>query len=214
MQDRHDPAGGGAASPDRRDRCGGHRSRTRSDQRSRPGDARRLDLRPWPDGFQCHPECAAEIRAGGSSMTPAIPIPLVREIEVTIDGRSVRVTEGSTILQACASIGIHTPTLCYLETLTPVNVCRVCVVEVEGSRVLVPACSRQVEQGMVIQTDSERVQLSRRLVFELLGSSVDLSLATPEFREDMTRYGATPERLDAGNRASVSQPVKIDNNLY
>jgi predicted molibdopterin-dependent oxidoreductase YjgC len=147
-------------------------------------------------------------------MTPSIPLPLVREIEVTIDGRPVRVTEGSTILQACQSIGIDTPTLCYLETLTPVNVCRVCVVEIEGSRVLVPACSRPVEPGMVIHTDSERVRLSRRLVFELLGSSVDLSLATPEFRNDMARYGATPERFDGEHRATVAQPVKVDNNLY
>jgi predicted molibdopterin-dependent oxidoreductase YjgC len=147
-------------------------------------------------------------------MTPAMPVPLVREVDVTIDGRAVRVLEGTTILQACTSIGIETPTLCYLESLTPVNVCRVCVVEVEGSRVLVPACSRQVEAGMVIQTDSERVRVSRRLVFELLGSSVDLSLTTPQFREDMARYGADPGRFDGGHKATVAQPVKIDNNLY
>jgi len=147
-------------------------------------------------------------------MTPAVPLPLVREVEVTIDGQTVRVLEGATILQACSSIGIETPTLCYLETLTPVNVCRVCVVEVEGSRVLVPACSRHVEPGMVIQTDSERVRLSRRLVFELLGSSVDLSLATPQFRDDMARYGANPERFGQGHTATVRQPVKIDNELY
>lgn len=147
-------------------------------------------------------------------MTPAVTLPVVREIEVTIDGHPVRVLEGATILQACTSIGIETPTLCYLESLTPVNVCRVCVVEVEGARVLVPACSRQVEPGMVIHTDSERVRLSRRLVFELLGSSVDVSLATPEFREDMARYGAHPERFGQTHTATVAQPVKIDNNLY
>jgi predicted molibdopterin-dependent oxidoreductase YjgC len=144
----------------------------------------------------------------------SVPLPLVREVEVTIDGQTVRVLEGATILQACKSVGIETPTLCYLETLTPVNVCRVCVVEVEGSRVLVPACSRQVEPGMVIHTDSERVRLSRKLVFELLGSSVDLSLADPQFRGDMARYGARPERFDGGHKATVAQPVKIDNELY
>ena len=96
----------------------------------------------------------------------------------------------------------------------PVNVCRICVVEVEGSRVLVPACSRKVEAGMVVHTDSERVRLSRRLVFELLGSSVDLSLATPQFRSDMARYGAIPERFNDGHRATVAQPVKVDNDLY
>src|SRR5579885_1606821 len=87
-----------------------------------------------------------------------------RMLAASIDGREVSMPEGTTILQACRSLGIDTPTLCYLETLTPVNVCRVCVVEVEGSRVLVPACSRKLEPGMRIHTDSERVRLSRRLV--------------------------------------------------
>ncbi|OFW07378.1 MAG: NADH dehydrogenase [Acidobacteria bacterium RIFCSPLOWO2_02_FULL_67_36] len=143
----------------------------------------------------------------------AIPAPPSREVELTIDGRQVRVPEGTTLLQACRSVGIDTPTLCYLETLTPVNVCRVCVVEVEGSRALVPACSRPVEPKMVVHTDSERVRHSRRVVFELLASSVDLSLAPARVREDMARYGASPERF--GPRAArVAQPVKVDNELY
>ena len=58
----------------------------------------------------------------------------------------------------------------------PANACRVCVVEVEGARVLVPSCSRKVEPGMVVQTDSERVRHSRKMVLEFLGSSVDLSI--------------------------------------
>ena len=98
-----------------------------------------------------------------------------------------------TILEACRSLGIDTPTLCYLENLTPVNVCRVCVVEVAGSRTLVPACSRRVEPGMEIRTDSPRVRLSRKMVLEFLGSSVDLSTA-PQAREYAARYGARPER--------------------
>src|ERR1017187_3304305 len=149
-----------------------------------------------------------------SNLTEATPLPFVREVELTIDGRTVRVLEGATILQACKTIGIETPTLCYLETLTPVNVCRVCVVEVEGSRVLVPACSRPVEAGMKVQTDSERVRHSRKLVFELLGSSVDLSLASAQFKDDMARYGAKPERFGNGHHATVAQPVKVDNDLY
>ncbi|MBM3750249.1 MAG: 2Fe-2S iron-sulfur cluster binding domain-containing protein [Acidimicrobiia bacterium] len=150
----------------------------------------------------------------------AVPLPFVRTVEVTIDGRTVRVPEGTTIINACKTIGIDTPTLCYLENLTPVNVCRVCVVEVEGSRVLVPACSRPVDPGMVIHTDSDRVRHSRKLVFELLGSSVDLSTAEPRFKADMEKYGAAPERLapsghsDHGAPATVQQPVKIDNDLY
>ena len=77
-------------------------------------------------------------------MNPSSP---PRSVEVTIDGRAVTVPEGATLLQACRQVGIDTPTLCYLENLTPVNVCRVCVVELEGARTLVPACSRVAEPG-------------------------------------------------------------------
>jgi predicted molibdopterin-dependent oxidoreductase YjgC len=137
---------------------------------------------------------------------------MTREMEITIDDRKTRVPEGTTLLDACRGLGIETPTLCYLENLTPVNVCRVCVVEVEGSRVLVPACSRKAEPGMVVSTDSERVRASRRLVLELLGSSVDLSLASG-LEPAMKQYGARPERF--GPRSStVAQPVKEDNELY
>src|SRR5487761_1105236 len=135
-----------------------------------------------------------------------------RLVKVSVDGQQMEVLEGGTILDACRQLGIDTPTLCQLETLTPVNVCRVCVVEVEGSRVLVPACSRKVEPGMKIQTDSERVRHSRRLVLELLASSVDMSLCSPQVHGWMARYGARPERFGE-NVATVAQPVKIDNDL-
>ena len=134
-------------------------------------------------------------------------------VGVSIDGREIEVTEGSTILDACRRLAIDTPTLCQLDNLTPVNVCRVCVVELEGSRVLVPACSRKVEAGMKIQTDSERVKHSRRLVLELLASSVDMSLCSPQVQGWMTSYGAEPSRFGAGT-ATVAQPVKVDNELY
>jgi predicted molibdopterin-dependent oxidoreductase YjgC len=136
-----------------------------------------------------------------------------RMVQFSIDGEDVQVPEGTTILEACRGLTIDTPTLCQLETLTPVNVCRVCVVEVEGSRVLVPACSRKAEAGMKVLTDSERVRHSRRLVLELLASSVDMSLCAPEVRAWMSRYGAEPQRFGA-DAATVAQPVKIDNDLY
>jgi len=149
---------------------------------------------------------------------PRAPVPKIppaalrREIEIIIDGKPVNVAEGATILDAARKLGIETPTLCFLETLTPVNVCRVCVVELEGSRTLVPACSRKAEPGMVIRTDSERVRLSRKIVLEFLSSSVDISTA-PAMQEYMKRYGARPERF--GSRAeTVKQPPKIDNELY
>ncbi len=144
----------------------------------------------------------------------AIPVGMPRRIvELEVDGRAVRVPEGSTILEALRGEGVDTPTLCYLENLTPVNVCRVCVVEVEGSRALVPSCSRIAEAGMKVSTDSERVRHSRRMVLEFLGSSVDLSLAGDDVARWQAEYGVEPDRY-GDERATVAQPVKVDNDLY
>jgi predicted molibdopterin-dependent oxidoreductase YjgC len=134
---------------------------------------------------------------------------------LTIDGRPVEVEGGTTILGACTAAGIETPTICWSPNLTPVNVCRVCVVEVEGSRPLVPACSRPVEEGMVVLTDSERVRHSRRMVLEFLGSGVDLSQAG-----DLARWGdeydAQPERYEAEAHPveRIEEPVKVQDQLY
>ena len=158
-------------------------------------------------------------------------------VRLTVDGRSVEVEAGSTLLEACRQQGTEIPTLCYLETLTPVNVCRICVVEVERSRTLVPACSRTAEEGMVVATDSDRVRHSRKMVLEFLGSSVDLSTAEDEVGEWMKHYDADPARYgpasapaaegERGARSpghhhpvsgetaeGVHQPTKVDNSLY
>ena len=78
-----------------------------------------------------------------------------RALTLTIDDTEVKVGEGATILDACRANGTDVPTLCYGDTIDPVNACRVCVVEVENNRVLVPSCSRKVEAGMVVRTDTE-----------------------------------------------------------
>lgn len=135
------------------------------------------------------------------------------EVGLTIDGVAVGMTAGATILEACRAAGKEQPTMCWAPTLTPVNVCRVCVVEVEGSRTLVPSCSRQVEEGMVVNTNSERVRHSRKVVFEFLSSSVDLSLTDQSVQDWMTLYGCEPERFGSAP-ATVAQPVKVDNSLY
>lgn len=171
---------------------------------------------------------------------PKNPVPAAppesprRKVRVTIDGRELSVPEGTTLLQAAREAGVDIPTLCYLESLTPVNVCRICVVELEGSRALVPACSRKAEDGMVVRTDSEPVRLSRRLILEFLASSVDVS-ASPQMQSYLQRYDARPERFgtpqapsgerdsaragihvtpDGSQAAAVAQPVKADNELY
>jgi predicted molibdopterin-dependent oxidoreductase YjgC len=134
------------------------------------------------------------------------------DITLVIDGREVTVPAGSTILDACGGRGGEIPTLCYGETIAPKNACRVCMVEVEGSRPLVPACSRPVEPAMVVRTRSPRVDHARRMVLELLDSSVDLSL-TAGVEGWIEEYGADSGRYGPG-AATVDQPVKVDNDLY
>jgi NADP-reducing hydrogenase subunit HndD len=168
----------------------------------------------------------------------AIPVEMPRKlVDIQIDGETVRVPEGSTILDACRASGVDTPTMCYADNLTPINACRVCVVELEGARVLAPACSRTVEPDMKVKTNTERVRTSRRLVMEFLGSSVDTSLASADWQRWIDEYEADPDRfgarmapMAAGERdarepghhhdpdpavaETVAQPVKVDNELY
>ncbi|MEU0537090.1 2Fe-2S iron-sulfur cluster-binding protein [Amycolatopsis tolypomycina] len=135
-----------------------------------------------------------------------------RLVEFTVDGSTVRVPEGSTILDACTAAGKDIPTLCYGDTLEPANACRVCMVEVEGSRTLVPSCSRKAEPGMVVHTDSERTRTSRKVVLELLASATDLS-TTPGVAEWIAETGADPDRFGP-DAATVAQPALVDNELY
>ena len=168
----------------------------------------------------------------------------VRMIGLEVDGLPVKVREGSTILEACRVAMIETPTLCYATNLTPVNACRVCVVELEGARVLVPACARKAESGMKVKTDTDRVRHSRKLVLEFLASSVDLSTASKTTHDWIAKYEANPARFgadasvpakpseayghddrdnaepghhaapDVSKAATVAQPPKLDNDLY
>jgi len=143
----------------------------------------------------------------------AVPLePPRRIVEFTLDGEPVRAAEGATILDACRTAGKDIPTLCYGDTLTPKNACRACVVEVEGARTLAPACSRRVEPGMTVRTDTERARHSRKLVLELLGSATDLS-TTPRAEAWMAEYGARPERFGP-DAATMDEEPKVDNDLY
>jgi iron-only hydrogenase group A len=92
-------------------------------------------------------------------------------IELRVDGQSIEAKEGETILSALKREGIHVPTLCHMEGLTPTGACRLCVVELEGSPNFVPACSFPVSPGMKIQTRTPKVLDARRTIVELLLSN-------------------------------------------
>lgn len=134
------------------------------------------------------------------------------DITLTIDGQPVTVPPGTTLLQAAQQLGIEIPTICYHPHFSPPSLCRLCVVEVEKSRVLVQACSRAAENGMVVHTASPRVQLARKVLLEMLHSTVDLSEA-PEIQQYTARLAADPQRYGSDG-ARRKFPLLDDNPFY
>ena len=135
----------------------------------------------------------------------------MNNVTLTIDGQPVTVPAGTTILKAARGLDKDVPTICYHDHCTSNALCRICVVEVEGSRVLPPACVAQVSEGMKVTTRNERVERSRRTILEMLDSAVDLAEA-PEIQDMIGDYGANEARFEGGE---VRQhPVLDDNPMY
>ena len=93
---------------------------------------------------------------------------MTKKLNITIDGIEVSVDEGTTILNASRSVNIHIPTLCYHEDLCVAGNCRVCVVELAGSKNLVASCAMPVSDGMEVKTNTGKVRLARKHIVELL----------------------------------------------
>jgi len=138
-------------------------------------------------------------------------VPSPKLVSIDINGQSVLAPVGSTILDACRKNNIDVPTMCFLETLSPFNACRLCVVEVAGSRTLVPSCSREIEGGEEIITESERITNTRRTLYEMYASTVDLSLADVDTVRWMDHYNVDPERFGA---FEAMRDVKVQDDLY
>jgi NADH dehydrogenase/NADH:ubiquinone oxidoreductase subunit G len=133
------------------------------------------------------------------------------EITLNIDDVAVSVPAGSTLLDAGKAAGKDIPTICWHPATTSNGLCRMCVVEVEGQRVLQPACIVTAAEGMKVRTRSERVVRARRTILEMLASTVDLSDA-PEILAMLEEYGAAAERFPQAERRET--PVKDDNPMY
>jgi len=131
-------------------------------------------------------------------------------VTLTIDGRQVTVPAGTTILNAAAKLGIKVPVICYHPHLTANGLCRVCSVDA-GGRVQSAACVTVCSEGMKVFTQSEDVLRGRKIILELLASTVDLQEA-PEILDLMNEYGAESERfVDSEKRTA---PVYDDNPFY
>src|SRR5574342_920364 len=123
-------------------------------------------------------------------------------LTLTIDGKEVQVEQGKTLLDAARENGMDIPTICFHEATTANGLCRMCVVEVEGMRLLQPACIVRAAANMKVQTHSDKVVRARKTILEMLASTMDLSDA-PEILTMMDEYGASAERFpDARRRDS------------
>jgi NADH dehydrogenase/NADH:ubiquinone oxidoreductase subunit G len=132
-------------------------------------------------------------------------------ITLVMDGNEVNVEEGKTLLEAAREHGVDIPTICYHDATTANALCRICVVEVEGMRLLQPACIVQAGTGMKVQTRSERVDRARKTVLEMLASTMDLS-ESAEIQAMIQEYSADVNRFPDAERREV--PVKDDNPMY
>ena len=131
-----------------------------------------------------------------------------KKVTITIDQNKITTSEDLTILKAAAEIGIQIPTICFHDACSSNALCRICVVEIKGARTLIPACVAKVSEGMEVETRSERVDLARKTILEMLASTSDLS-QSPEILSMFEDYGVDINRFPD---AEPRNPEIIDDN--
>ena len=132
-------------------------------------------------------------------------------VNLTIDEKQVSVALGATLLDAARQNGQDIPTICYHEATSSYAVCRMCVVEVEGQRLLQPACIVKAAPDMKVQTRSARVERARKTILEMLSSTMDLS-DSQEIQAMQSEYAASPGRFPEAVRRESD--VIDDNPMY
>jgi len=125
-------------------------------------------------------------------------------VQITINGKQIEVPEGTTVLRAAEMAGIYIPRLCDHKELTPYGGCRLCIVEVQGVRVPMASCTLPVNQGMVVNTETEALKKSRKFVLSMLFSERnhfcpfcqvsggDCELQNAAYHEEMTHWPIQP----------------------
>jgi predicted molibdopterin-dependent oxidoreductase YjgC len=116
------------------------------------------------------------------------------QVTLTIDDQKITVPAGTTLLEAARQLGVDVPVICYHDATTANGLCRICVVDVNGGRLLQPACVVPCQADAVVETRNERVERSRRTILEMLDAAVDLSEA-PGITALMDDYEAESNRF-------------------
>jgi len=136
---------------------------------------------------------------------------MTETVTLIIDGEEITIPEGTTILEAARTLGKDVPVICYHDATTANGLCRICVVDVNGGRVLQPACVATCQNSTKVETQNARVERSRRTILEMLNSAVDLSQA-PQIQDMMADYEANTERFPDAKRRE--HPIHDDNPFY
>jgi len=144
-------------------------------------------------------------------------------IQIQVNNKMVQAEAGEPLIQALRRAGVHVPTLCSMEGLLPTGACRVCVVEVEGAPALVPSCAFPVQEGMKINTHSERAVRARKTIVELLlanhpddclycprNGNCDLQNLAEQLGVRERRYSGRKDehKIDASSPSIVRDPAK------
>jgi NADP-reducing hydrogenase subunit HndD len=137
------------------------------------------------------------------------------QVSVVIDGKSIKVPLGTTILKAAKQLGIRIPTLCYHEDLCIAGVCRICSVEVEGQRTLQASCAYPITAPITVRTHSRRVRHARRHILDLMLSkhygecyscsrngNCELQALAQEYGVDYYRFGHPENSMHPVDRSS------------
>ena len=129
----------------------------------------------------------------------------MKNVNLIIDDTAVTVPEGTTIMQAADTIGVHIPRLCYLPNLSLEGACRICIVEVEGSKNFLASCATKVTEGMKVKTNSPEIRQARRDLVELILDNHPLECQTCDRDgqcelQNLAYTLGVRERLFAGKR--------------
>jgi len=140
----------------------------------------------------------------------------VSDVTLNVDGRTVTVPEGATVLEAARSAGIYVPTLCHDDDLEPYGACRMCIVEIEGMKGLPTACTTRAADGMVVRTDTDEVNRVRRTICEMLIADHPADCLTCssnqrcELQKVASYLGVTQQRMEK----TLAEPVLDESNPF
>jgi NADH dehydrogenase/NADH:ubiquinone oxidoreductase subunit G len=115
------------------------------------------------------------------------------KVNIVIDGKKVQIDKGNTLMQAAKKLGIHIPSLCYHEKIKPYGACRLCIVEIErkGRSKIVASCAFPAEEGLIVHTESPKVEQIRKSLVELY---MALFPFNPEIKRLAKKYGLVSTR--------------------